>query len=139
MYQARKVAAITQVGIRSMCDEETYYYDPERLFFAHEMLFEKGWQKRAIGTLGRDVYLTIDLDVFDPSVVPSTGTPEPGGLTYYEVLHFLRTVIAERNVVGFDIVELCPNPGARASDFLAARLLYQLLTYRFCLQGKSAL
>ena len=77
------------------------------------------------------MYVTIDLDVFDPSVLPSTGTPEPGGLNYYQVLHFLRSVFYNRNVVGFDIVELCPNPNERASDFLAARLAYQLMTYRF--------
>ena len=75
--------------------------------------------------------MTIDLDVLDPSVLPSTGTPEPGGLTYYQVLHFLRSVFVNRNVVGFDIVELCPNSKQKASDFLAARLAYQLMTYKF--------
>lgn len=131
MYQAKKCAPITQVGIRSMCDEETYYYDPARIFFAHELLFEKNWQKRALKTLGKNVYITIDLDVFDPSVMPSTGTPEPGGLGYYDVLYFLRSVMENHNVIGFDVVELCPNPGNKAPDFLAARLIYQLLTYKF--------
>ena len=131
MYQAKKCAPVTQVGIRSMSDEETYYYDPTRIFFAHELLFEKNWQKKALKTLGKNVYITIDLDVFDPSVMPSTGTPEPGGLGYYEVLHFLRSVIENHHVIGFDVVELCPNPGNKAPDFLAARLIYQLLTYKF--------
>ena len=112
MYQAKQLCPITQVGIRSMCDEEVAYYDPERIFFAHKILFEKN--------------ITIDLDVFDPSIMPSTGTPEPGGLGYYEVLHFLRTVFESRNVVGFDVVELCPNQINKAPDFLAARLIYQL-------------
>lgn len=131
MYQAKRLCPITQVGIRSMCDEEVAYYDPERIFFAHKILFEKDWQQRAIQTLSKNVYITIDLDVFDPSVLPSTGTPEPGGLGYYDVLHFLRTVFESRHVVGFDVVELCPNPQNRASDFLAARLIYQLMTYKF--------
>lgn len=131
MYQAKKVAPVTQVGIRSMCDEETYYYDPARIFFAHEILFEKNWQKKALKTLSKNVYITIDLDVFDPSIMPSTGTPEPGGMGYYDVLYFLRSVIENFNVVGFDVVELCPNSVNKAPDFLAARFIYQLLTYKF--------
>ena len=131
MDQAKRLCPITQVGIRSRCDEEVAYYDPERIFFAHKILFEKDWQQRAIQTLSKNVYITIDLDVFDPSVLPSTGTPEPGGLGYYDVLHFLRTVFESRHVVGFDVVELCPNPQNRASDFLAARLLSPLMTYKF--------
>ena len=131
MYKAKDLCPITQVGIRSMCDEETYYYNPARIFFAHEMLEDKTWQRKALKTLSKNVYITIDLDVFDPSCMPSTGTPEPGGLNYYEVLQFLRSVIESRNIVGFDVVELCPNPANKAPDFLAARLIYQLLTYRF--------
>jgi len=131
MYKAKELCPITQVGIRSMCDEETYYYNSDRTFFAHEMLNDKTWQRKALKTLSKNVYITIDLDVFDPSIMPSTGTPEPGGLNYYDVLYFLRTVINSRNVVGFDVVELCPNPINKAPDFLAARLVYQLLTYRF--------
>ena len=131
MYKAKDLCPITQVGIRSMSDEETYYYNPDRIFFAHEMLEDKTWQRKALKTLSKNVYITIDLDIFDPSIMPSTGTPEPGGLYYYDVLRFLRSVIESRNVVGFDVVELCPNPTNKAPDFLAARLVYQLLTYRF--------
>lgn len=131
MYQAKQLCPITQVGIRSMCDEEVAYYDPERIFFAHKILFEKNWKEKAVRTLSENVYITIDLDVFDPSIMPSTGTPEPGGLGYYDVLHFLRTVFELRNVVGFDVVELCPNQINKAPDFLAARLIYQLMTYKF--------
>ena len=69
--------------------------------------------------------------MFDPAVLPSTGTPEPGGLSYYQVLHFLKRVFATKNVVGMDLVELCPNPYDKASDYLAARLAYQLMTYKF--------
>ncbi|MCQ2370286.1 MAG: agmatinase [Paludibacteraceae bacterium] len=130
MYQAQKLCPITQVGIRSQCIEELPYVKKERTFYAHNIFDNNNWQSKAIDTLSENVYITIDLDVFDPSVLPSTGTPEPGGLTYYQVLHFLRSVIKERNVVGFDIVELCPNPTDKASDYLAARLAYQLMTYK---------
>src|SRR5690606_35008440 len=80
---------------------------------------------------GENVFITFDLDAFDPSILPSTGTPEPGGLFWYETLDFLKQVFEERNVVGFDIVELCPNPEERASDFVAAKLYYKMLTYKF--------
>ncbi|MBP9971072.1 MAG: arginase family protein, partial [Paludibacteraceae bacterium] len=106
-------------------------FKEDRIFYAHDIAGQTDWQQKALQTLSKNVYLTIDLDVFDPSVLPSTGTPEPGGLRYYEVLHFLRSVFAQYNVVGFDVVELCPNPNERASDFLAARLMYQLMTYKF--------
>jgi len=76
------------------------------------------------------VYVTIDLDVFDPSIMSSTGTPEPGGLLWYDVLGLMRTVFENRNVVGFDIVELCPDERNKAPDFLAAKLIYKLLSYK---------
>lgn len=131
MHQAQKLCPITQVGIRSQCVEELPYFKKDRIFYAHNIFDNNEWQQKAIDTLTENVYVTIDLDVFDPSVLPSTGTPEPGGLTYYQVLHFLRSVFKNRNVVGFDIVELCPNPTDKASDYLAARLAYQLMTYKF--------
>jgi agmatinase len=89
------------------------------------------WQQKAIDTLSKNVYITVDLDVFDPSILPSTGTPEPGGLHYYQARNFLRQVIEQRNVVGLDVVELCPNPADKSSDFLAAKLIYQLLCWKF--------
>ncbi len=131
MYQAAALTSITQVGIRSMCIEELPNIKHDRIFYAHEIFDHENWHQDALDTLSQNVYITIDLDVFDPAVLPSTGTPEPGGLTYYQVLHFLRKVFQTRNVVGVDLVELCPNPKRRASDFLAARLAYQLMTYKF--------
>ncbi|MGD9978195.1 MAG: arginase family protein, partial [Bacteroidales bacterium] len=83
------------------------------------------------------VYLTIDLDGFDPSILPSTGTPEPGGLLWYPTLKFLRRVIEKKNLVGLDIVELCPRRKEKSSDYLAAKLLYKILTYKFLNQLKS--
>lgn len=84
---------------------------------------------RITGDLTQEVFITIDLDVFDPSIMPATGTPEPGGLGWYEVLGLLRAVASKRRVVGFDLVELCPQPGNVAPDFLAARLVYKMMAY----------
>jgi agmatinase len=78
-----------------------------------------------------NVFITFDLDAFDPSILPSTGTPEPGGLFWYETLNYLKQVFTEKNVVGFDIVELCPNKIDKSSDFLAAKLYYKMLSYKF--------
>ena len=94
-------------------------------------IYDKSLYKKAIDKLTENVYITIDLDVFDPSIMPSTGTPEPGGPAYFELLHFLRDVIKNRNVVGFDVVELCPSPTNKSPDFIAAKIIYQLLSYRF--------
>ena len=86
---------------------------------------------KALAQMTETVYITFDLDVFDPSIMPSTGTPEPGGLLWYETLEFLKNVFKKKNVVGFDIVELAPNPHNKAPDFLAAKLYYKMLTYKF--------
>ena len=82
--------------------------------------------------LNPNVYLTIDLDGFDPSIVPATGAPEPGGLDWYQVTSLIRAVAAHKKIVGADIVELFPQPGDHASDFLAAKLVYKCLGYIFC-------
>lgn len=131
MARAREYASLVQVGIRSMSAEELPYIDKGRIFFSHELYYDKSLYKKAIGKLSENVYITIDLDVFDPSIMPSTGTPEPGGPSYFELLHFMRDVINARNVVGFDIVELCPSATNKAPDFIAAKIIYQLLSYRF--------
>ena len=131
MARAREYASLVQVGIRSMSSEELPYVEKDRIFFSHELYYNKNLYKKAIGKLSKNVYITIDLDVFDPSIMPSTGTPEPGGPSYFELLHFLRDVINARNVVGFDIVELCPSATNKSPDFIAAKIIYQLLSYRF--------
>jgi len=131
MARAREFAPIVQVGIRSMSESELPYADRERMFFAHELYYDKGLYGKAIEKLSSNVYITIDLDVFDPSVMPSTGTPEPGGPDYFELMHFLREVIKSRNVVGFDVVELCPSDTNKSPDFIAAKIIYQLLSYKF--------
>ena len=119
---------ITQVGIRSSAREEQHNICPDRTFYAHDIVGQEGWQERVSQQLTEAVYITIDLDVLDPAYMPSTGTPEPGGLNYREVITLLRRVIKEHRVVGLDVVELCPNPTAKASDFLAAKLIYQFLS-----------
>jgi len=131
MARAREYAPIVQVGIRSMSVEEIPYADKERMFFSHQLYYDKTLYSRALEKLTKNVYITIDLDVFDPSIMPSTGTPEPGGPDYFELMHFLHEVVKNRNVVGFDVVELCPSATNKSPDFIAARIIYQLLSYRF--------
>jgi agmatinase len=131
MARAREFAPIVQVGIRSMSVEELPFAEADRIFYAHQLYYDKDLYRKAIDKLSENVYITIDLDVFDPSVMPSTGTPEPGGPEYFELMHFLRDVISQKNVVGFDVVELCPSVNNKAPDFIAAKIIYQLLSYRF--------
>ena len=132
MARAREHGPIVQVGIRAIDASERAGLDEERVIWAHEIAAARaradtGWMDRAIDGLVDDVYLTIDLDAFDPSVVPATGTPEPGGLEWYEVNELVRRLAARRRLVGFDVVELLPQPGHHASDFLAAKLVYRVL------------
>lgn len=131
VYEASQTTNLIQVGIRSMDIIETTVMDKDKTYFAHEMAMDDNWMDSAIDQMTDNVFITIDLDVFDPSIMPSTGTPEPGGLLWYETLDFLKQVFEEKNVVGFDIVELCPNETERSSDFLAAKLYYKLLSYKF--------
>jgi agmatinase len=131
MSRAKELCPLVQVGIRSMDSSEKQFMDKENIFFAKDIHNKSDWIEKAVSKLSEKVYITIDLDVFDPSIMPSTGTPEPGGLLWYEVLGFLKTVFRERQVVGFDVTELCPNPSNKAPDFLAAKLIYKLLSYKF--------
>ena len=131
MARAREYAPVIQVGIRSMSAEELPFAEKDRIFFSHELYYDKTLYEKAIDKLTENVYITIDLDVFDPSLMPSTGTPEPGGPPYYELLHFMRDVMKTRNVVGFDLVELCPSVTNKSPDFIAAKIIYQLLSYKF--------
>jgi agmatinase len=132
MARIREFAPVVQVGIRSMSREEASSADWERIFLAHELYVDKTKYEKAIDKLTENVYITIDLDVFDPSLIPSTGTPEPGGPEYFEIMNFLKEVIWKKNVVGFDVVELCPSQTNKAPDFVAAKIIYQLLSYKFC-------
>jgi agmatinase len=131
VYEANQNTNLIQVAIRSMDIAETRVMDKEKVFFAHDMATDEYWPDNVMELLTDNVYITFDLDAFDPSILPSTGTPEPGGLFWYETLDFLRTVFSEKNVVGFDIMELCPNDVDKSSDFLAAKLYYKMLSYKF--------
>lgn len=131
LYEASQNTNLIQVGIRSMDVMEKTVMDTEKTYFAHEMAIDDSWMDSAIEQMTENVFITFDLDAFDPSIMPSTGTPEPGGMLWYETLEFLKQVFAERNVVGFDIMELCPNTIDKSSDFLAAKLYYKMLTYKF--------
>mgnify|MGYP001627773443 FL=1 len=131
VYEASQTTNLIQVGIRSMDIAETRVMDQDKVFFAHDMVKDEYWVDKVIEALGDNVFITFDLDAFDPSILPSTGTPEPGGLLWYETLDFLKQVFEERNVVGFDIVELCPKEDEKSSDFVAAKLYYKMLSYKF--------
>jgi agmatinase len=127
-------ADVVAVGIRGVSSEEMEVARASAastLVWADEMWQDDRWMDRALEALGPKVYLTFDVDYFDPSLVPSTGTPEPGGPGWYRTLEFLKRVFREREVVAADVVELAPVPGLHAPDFLVAKLVYKLLVYRF--------
>jgi len=131
LHRASKETNLVQVGIRSMDSCEKQHLDRGKCFFAHDIQADDSWMEKSISLMGDSVYLTIDLDVLDPSVMPSTGTPEPGGMHWYTIIDYLRTVFRTRNVVGFDIVEFAPLKDLNAPDFLVAKLYYKLLSYKF--------
>ncbi|MFP4471156.1 MAG: agmatinase [Bacteroidales bacterium] len=131
MSRVKEICPIVQVGIRSMDTVELPYIQKDRLFLAEDIFDNDNWMDRAIDKLTSNVFITIDLDGFDPSIMPSTGTPEPGGMLWYQVIRFLKKVVEQRNLVGFDVVELAPVDSNRSPDFLASKLVYKLLSYRF--------
>ena len=131
MARVKELCPIVQVGIRSMDYSEKDSIDLSKTFFARDIHNNVDWIKKVISGLSGNVYITIDLDVFDPSIMPSTSTPEPGGLLWYDVLALLKAVSERKNIVGFDVVELCPDSRNKAPDFLAAKLIYKLLSYKF--------
>ncbi len=134
MRRVLEVADLVGVGIRGISQEEVEVADAEpgvTLLYADEMWEDDEWMDRALESLGDPVYITFDVDFLDPSLMPSTGTPEPGGGDWYRTLRFLRRVFRERQVLACDVVELAPVPGTPAPDFLAAKLAYKLIGYRF--------
>lgn len=136
MRRVVEICPAVQVGIRSLCAEEAEAIPRLRtkIYWAKDIVRAplKSWIATVLEDLSPHVYLTIDLDGFDPSVVPATGTPEPGGLDWYQVLSLVRAVANHRKIVAMDVVELLPQPGDHASDFLAAKLIYKCLGYIFC-------
>ncbi|MGD9108905.1 MAG: agmatinase [Gammaproteobacteria bacterium] len=123
---------IVSVGIRSMDITEKNMLDEKRLFLADDIFaLNEKWIEKVIEQLNDKVYISFDVDVFEIGLMPSTGTPEPGGLTWYQVINCLKKVSQECQIVGFDLVELAPNPYNKAPDFLCAKLLYKILSYSF--------
>lgn len=132
LHWASKNTNLIQVGIRSMAEEEKQFVNKNKVFYASNIVNSTdNWQQKIIDKLGDYVYLTIDLDFFDPSILPATGTPEPGGLNWYPSLDLLYKLAKQRKIIGFDICELAPIDGNKTSEFLAAKLYYKLLTYIF--------
>ncbi len=128
MRRAQEIANVVQVGIRSVCAEEKEAIVPENMFYASDIRKNTQWMSRVVDQLSENVYLTIDLDGLDPSILPATGTPLPGGLQWYELLDLIAMVIEQKNVVAFDVVELCPQPHDKSSDVLAALLVYKIIS-----------
>jgi agmatinase len=126
-----EICPLVQVGIRSMSKEEGDYLPQSKVksYSADYVFAHKSWAETVCKDLHGDVYITIDLDIFDPSIMPATGTPEPGGLTWRDVLQLLRLAARKCNIRGFDVVELAPLPGMVAPDFMAAMLIYRLMGY----------
>ena len=131
LHQASIDTNLIQIGIRSMDTSELPYLNKNKCYFAEDIYGNNDWMDEAIAQLTDQVYLTIDLDVFDPSIMPSTGTPEPGGLLWNQSIQFLKKLFLQKEVVGFDIVELAPIKGLKAPVFLAAKLYYKLLSYKY--------
>jgi len=130
MHTVHDRVRIVQAGIRSLTAEERALQRRKRMtvVFGHE-LESPDWEDRVLEALGPDVYLTIDVDYFDPAIMPSTGTPEPGGGQWSPTIRLLDRLFRERRVVGADVVELAPLPGIVAPDFLAAKLVYKLIGF----------
>lgn len=129
--EIQQAANLIQVGIRSMDIGEKKYLQKEKVYFAHQIMDNDYWMEESLAKMTEKVYITLDLDVFDSSIMPSTGTPEPGGMNWYQILQYLRMIFLRKQVVGFDIVELAPNPKNKAPDFLTAKLYYKMLAYYF--------
>lgn len=134
MRRAQEWCRVVQVGIRSVCKEEMEFIDPNSIFYAHQLWQNNDWIDKVIEKLSSNVYLTIDLDGLDPSILPSTGTPEPGGLSWWQLLTLIERLTKAKRLVGFDVVELCPNPAEKSSDLLAAKLVYKILSMKYAFQ-----
>ncbi|NWF56405.1 MAG: agmatinase [Syntrophaceae bacterium] len=124
-----EIGPLVQVGIRSLTRDEYLYIrkGAVKTLFGHDLAQTPDWQEEVCRSLLPEVYVTIDLDVLDPAIMPAVGTPEPGGLDWRSLTSLLHRVASQKKVVGFDVVELTPIPGLIAPDFLAAKLIYRFL------------
>ena len=140
MRRVDEVCPIVPVGVRNLSREEFDFIRERKLqpIYAEQIDDKGDWIEKCLERLSENVYLTVDMDVFDPSIIPAVGTPEPGGLSWQQVLSLLKRVVAEKNLVGFDVVELSPIPGNQTSDFIAASLIYKIIGYIFQKQRNSS-
>jgi agmatinase len=131
MRRISEICPFVGMGMRNISREEHEFIRQSKtdIFFAQDLKNLNRWKEKVLERLGPDVYLTFDLDFLDPSIMPSVGTPEPGGFLWYETLDFLKELVSRRNIVAFDVVELCPIPGLLAPDFMAAKLIYKIIGY----------
>lgn len=131
LYEASQTTNLIQVGIRSMSATEKTIADADKTYYAHEMAVDDTWMDAAIDQMTDTVFINFSLTGLDLSIVPNVTAPLPGGLFWFETLEFLKQVFAEKNVVGFDIVDLCPSKKQNFSNFVAAKLYYKMLSYKF--------
>lgn len=136
MRRVVEICPALQIGIRSISADgaKAIPHLRTKIYWAKEIALAplKTWIAKVLGDLSANVYVTVNMDGFDPSIVPATGSPEPGGLSWYQVTSLLRAVASHKKIVGLDVVELLPLPGHHASNILAARLIYKCLGYIFC-------
>ena len=133
MYRIQELGVpLTQIGIRAQCIEESELIKSSKhihTFYIHDIRKNENWMDEALKSLGKNVYISIDADGFDPSVVPAVGTAEPNGLFWNETLEFLKLVIQKKNIVGFDVVEIAPKKGDILSEYTMAKLIYRLIGF----------
>jgi agmatinase len=133
MYRVQELGVpLTQIGIRAQCIEESNLIKESshiNTFYAHQIRNNPNWADEALATLGENVYISIDADGFDPSIVPAVGTAEPNGMQWNETIQFLKKVIASKNIVGFDVVEIAPVKGNILTEYTMAKLVYKLIGY----------
>jgi len=134
MRRIYELCPVVPVGVRSLSLEERRFIEEAgiRPFYAGDLISGEVSSRQIVDSLSEEVYITVDLDVLDPSIMSAVGTPEPGGIGWYELLALLREVAQARRIVGFDLVELCPGEGPVSCAFLAAKLAYKLIGYIFC-------
>ena len=138
LHDASKNTNLIQVGIRSMDSSELPYLNKEKCFFTEDIYSTDEWMQKSIDMMGDKVYISFDLDALDPSIMPATGTPEPGGLDWNTSIRYLRMVFEQKTVLGFDLVELAPIKGNKAPEFLVAKLYYKMLSYKFMAKSLNA-
>jgi len=137
-----EMCPLVQAGVRSLSKEEKDFLNVKsngniKTIDVYDILEKPLWKDYAINGLSENVYITIDLDVFDPSLMPAVGTPEPGGIGWYELTDFLKEIVKDKKIIGFDVVELCPIENQIMSNFLAAKLIYRLLGYIYMSNNKK--